>query len=842
MADQQFIKHPLILENAVEQRMYQLNIVSACTKKNSLVVLPTSLGKTIVALLIMVMRLERAGGKVVLLSPTKPLVQQHYDFFSRVMKLEEGKVKAFTGSTVPEKRINMWLEADMIISTPQVIENDLINNRISLKDVSCVVFDEAHRTVGNYAYTYIAEKYMKTADNPLILGITASPGSEKEKIADVCQTLCIENVVVKTEDDPDIKPYVYKKDVEWISLELPKELAEIREALKKISDARFKKLAEYGCPIDPKSAAKKDLLALQDRLAGEARSEAADPNVYNAISVMAEIMKIEHAVELVETQGAKPLLSYLTKMSGEAVSSSASKAVKRLVNDLYFRQALNLTEKCEREHPKFYAVQKIVSEQLTKYPDSKIIVFTNFRDTANTVRDALEEIPIVRPIRFVGQGSRYKDKGLTQKQQTEIIDQFRAGEYNVLIATSVAEEGLDIPATDMVLFYEPVPSEIRSIQRKGRTGRFQTGRVIVLITKGTRDEFYRWSSQSKEKKMLSEMKSLQKNYAASPSAVKTQDEPQKTFFDFEKEFKKKYENAPSFEEEKEEERREERGGEEEKEEERGGEEEKEDEPETETKSDIEENFDLPSREKAFSKNFTKTEEDNNENDIENEIENKIENKNEPLKILADVRELKSGVLRHLESQGVFLKTAKLEVADYVISDEMAVERKSAADFSVSLIDGKRNLFSQLVDLSRAYKKPALIVEGEEEIGSKINPNAIKGALLSIEMDLKVSVFYTKNEEETALLLKMMAKREQVDEKKSINLHGKKLAKTTSEQQEYILSSISGVGPQAARLLLNEFGSLTNIFNAAEEDLCKIKGIGKKTAQRIRDVMNAEYKK
>ncbi|MCL2141790.1 MAG: DEAD/DEAH box helicase [Methanimicrococcus sp.] len=818
MTDQQFIKHPLILENVVEQRMYQLNIVSACTKKNSLVVLPTSLGKTIVALLIMVMRLERVGGKVLLLSPTKPLVQQHYDFFSRVMKLEEGKVKAFTGSLVPEKRKDIWLETDVIISTPQVIENDLMNGRISLKDVSCIVFDEAHRTVGNYAYTYIAEKYTKDADNPLILGITASPGSEKEKIDDVCQTLCIENVVVKTEDDPDIKPYVHKKDVEWLSLELPKELAEIRESLKKILDERFRKLVEYGYPLDTRSVTKKDLLALQDRLAGEARSEAADPNVYNAVSVVAEIMKIEHAVELVETQGAKPLLSYLTKMDEEAALSSASKAVKRLVNDLYFRQALNLTEKCEREHPKFYAVQKIVSEQLTKYPDSKIIVFTNFRDTANTVKEALEEIKSVRPVRFVGQGSRYKDKGLTQKQQTEIIDQFRAGEYNVLIATSVAEEGLDIPATDMVLFYEPVPSEIRSIQRKGRTGRFQTGRVIVLITKGTRDEFYRWSSQSKEKKMLSEMKSLQKSYASS-SAIKKPDEPQKTFFDFEREFKKKYENVLSFEEGR-------------------REEEKENEPETETKSDIGENFDLPAREKAFSKNFTKAEEDNSENEIENEIENK----NEPLKILADVRELKSGVLRHLESQGVFLKTAKLEVADYVISDEMAVERKSAADFSASLIDGKRNLFSQLVDLSRAYKKPALIVEGEEEIGSKINPNAIKGALLSIEMDLKVSVFYTKNEEETALLLKMMAKREQIDEKKSINLHGKKPAKTTSEQQEYLLSSISGVGPNAARLLLNEFGSLTNIFNATEEDLCKIKGIGKKTAQRIRDVMEAEYKK
>jgi Fanconi anemia group M protein len=360
----------------------------------------------------------------------------------------------------------------------------------------------------------------------------------------------------------------------------------------------------------------------------------------------------------------------------------------------------------------------------------------------------------------------------------------------------------------------------------------------VLITKGTRDESYRWSSQSKERKMLSEMKSLQKNYSIPTAAEKTE-EPQKTFFDFEREFKKKYENAPSFEDKNEAE------GKSETESKSETEDKSETENESETKTelkkeatfDIKKNFDLPVREKAFSENFpAKETDDDNESGIENE------KNSDQLRILADVRELKSGVLRHLEARGVLLKTAKLEVADYVISDEMAVERKSAADFSASLIDGNRNLFSQLVELSRAYKKPALIVEGQEEIGGQINPNSIKGALLSIEMDLKVSVFYTKNEEETALLLKMMAKKEQTDEKKNINLHGKKPAKTTSEQQEYVLSSISGVGPAAAHLLLCEFGSLANIFNAPEEELCKIKGIGKKTAQRIRSVMEAEYKK
>ncbi|MDV0447004.1 ATP-dependent RNA helicase SrmB [Methanosarcinaceae archaeon Ag5] len=840
MPEKEYIKHPLILENAVEQRLYQLNIASGCTKKNSLVVLPTSLGKTVVALLIMVARLERAGGKVLLLSPTKPLVEQHFSFFSRVLKLSEGQVVAFTGGVSPEKRGDIWNSATVIISTPQVIENDLLSRRINLNDVSCVVFDEAHRTVGDYAYTYIAEKYMETAKNPLVLGITASPGSEDEKISDVCQALSIENVIVKTENDADIKPYVHKKEVEWLMLSLPKEMADIEAALKKVLDDRMQKLSEFGYSLGTKYVAKRDLLALQKSLANEMKSGDVDSNVYAAISVLAEIMKIEHAVELIETQGTKPLLAYLQKLESEASSSSSSKAAKRLVHDLYFRQALHLAQNSDVEHPKFYAVREIVQKQLTEFPESKIIVFTNFRDTANTVLEALSDIPGVSPVRFVGQGSRHKDKGLTQKQQTEILDQFRNGDYNVLIATSVAEEGLDIPATDMVLFYEPIPSEVRSIQRKGRTGRFQTGRVIVLVTKGTRDEAYRWSSQSKERKMLSTMKNLQKSYSEKGDEEET---PQRTFSDFEKEFKEKYQNSKT-------------------------ESELDSETDSETEigsididynnDDVDGVNDIDNVDDIDSENESS---ENTNDEFNEQLIHDIESKKESskskttstsdffqeespvLKILVDNREMRSGVRKLLEAEGVELQMAQLEVGDYVISDEMAVERKSVADFSASLLDGKRNLFSQLVDLSRTYKKPALIVEGEENItaGHMINPNSIRGALLSIEMDLNVSIFYTKNEEETALLLKMMAKKEQINGKKSVNPHGKKVSKTTAEQQEYILSSIPGVGPHAAKMLLNEFGSLENVFNSTEEDLCRVKGIGKKTAGRILGVVKADYK-
>ena len=384
-----------------------------------------------------------------------------------------------------------------------------LQKRINLEDVCHITFDEAHRAVGNYAYTFIAEKYFESAKNPHILGITASPGSSDEKISEVCQALHVENVAVKTENDRDVRPYVQEKEIEWLQVQLPSEMAEIRGYLEKILEDRLEVIRNLGFTAGGgKYVSKKDLLLLQKQLQGEIRV-GGDPAIFSAMSVVAEMMKVNHAVEMVETQGLETLRKYLEKLDAEASSKSASKAAKRLMDDLYMRKALYRVKECEVEHPKIGLARKIVSEQLQENPDSRVIVFTNYRDTAEIVTNALSQAPGVISIRFVGQGSRYKDKGLTQKQQVEILEKFREGEYNVLVATSVAEEGLDIPSTDLVLFYEPIPSEIRSIQRKGRTGRQHKGRVIVLVTKGTRDEAYYWSSKNKEKRMLNSMQGLE---------------------------------------------------------------------------------------------------------------------------------------------------------------------------------------------------------------------------------------------------------------------------------------------------------------------------------------------
>jgi len=803
-----FITHPLIKPDAIEQRLYQLNLAAAALKQSTLVVLPTGLGKTIVALIVIANRLQAMSGKVIILSPTKPLVEQHASFLKKFMTLPPDEIVVFTGSIPSAKRIALWKDARIVVSTPQVIENDLLSHRIDLSDVVHITFDEAHRSVGNYAYVYIAEKYQFQAKDPLVLGITASPGASSEKIEEVCRNLSTSKVQVRTDDDPDVKPYVHYRDLEWRHITVPVEIKGLKDSMQRVLDNRIEQLTKLDF-IDPnrKYLNKRELLDLQSRLQSRLRS-GPDQQVFKAISLVAEILKISHAIEITETQGPEALAKYFERLEHEAGSKSGSKASRRLVEDVHMRQAMYALKEMDVTHPKLEIVKDIVSGQLRNNPDSRVIIFTNYRDMSELVTRNLEGVDNVRPVRFVGQASKYKDTGLTQKQQVEILDKFRSGEYNALVATSVAEEGLDIPATDLVLFYEPVPSEIRSIQRKGRTGRSHAGKVVVLVAKGTKDEAYYWSSRRKEKTMNSKMRQLSDTRNAqtfgetpgipgtgmlrTPGTLGTLDTGVMGTSE--------QSGVPGT-------------------------------PEKPGMTGVPEQLEMlgvqgvPEQpaEKAGQKQL-------------------LDYSGEKLQIYVDRREIRSGVARALESAGTDVILTTLEVGDYIVSDRVAIERKTDVDFLDSIIDKDRNIFGQLSDLARTYDRPVLIIEGANLYTTRqIHPNAIRGVLASIATDFGIPIISTRDAQDTAALIQVIAKREQVDEKRTPSLHGRKTAMTLSEQQKYIISSISNIGPVAARKLLQHFGSVESVMRAGPDELMEVESIGPKTAQRIREVVGSVYK-
>ncbi len=757
-----FLEHPLLKPQTVEKRLFQLDLAATALKSSCLIVVPTGLGKTVIALMVLLARMDK--GKVLFLAPTKPLVEQHATFLRRVLK-DEDKVAMMTGETMPEKRVVAWESARIVTSTPQVIENDLLSRRIDLKDVSLVIFDEAHRATGNYAYVYIAERYAREAASPLVLGITASPGSQSEKIAEICTNLSIEKIQTRTENDADVAPFVHQREIEWVKLTVPKELLDIRTAIEEVLKDRIDDLNLLG--ISPTRidfrASKKELLGLQSMLMSSAKRQA-NQATFKGISLLAEVLKLYHAIELAETQGTDALLRYFQRLQGEALSRSGSKASRRIMEEPKFRLAMDALQTLEVEHPKPAAVKKILHEQIEAKPESRIMVFTNYRDTASSLQKFLKDDPAIKAVRFVGQSSREDDEGLSQKKQAEILQKFRAGEFNVLIATSVGEEGIDIPATDMVLFYEPVPSEIRSIQRKGRTGRARSGRVVVLMAKGTRDEAYYWISDRKEKTMNRQIRSL--SGQDSESLVR-EFSPRQLLITGE-----------------------------------------------------------------LNREPIKVMASPDEKPAEGWGEEQT------IRIYVDPRE--RGMAKLLEAGGMEVTLKNLEVGDYVVSDRVAIERKTASDFVASIIDPERNLFRQIADLSRSYERPVLILEGRDFYTRQVSANSIRGALASVAVDYGVPIIPTEDQDETASVIALLAAREQ-KEGHEPKVHGHKTARTLKEQQEYLISAIPSVGPMVARNLLRHFGSIERIMAATEEELQEAEMVGPKIAERIRELVGGEYK-
>ena len=496
-----YVDHRLIVHDSVEARAYQLALAESATRASTMIVLPTGLGKTIVALLVIAKRLEN-DGRVLFLAPTKPLVEQHAAFLRSHLLAE---TTIFTGEIPPDKRSELWKQKQQaIVSTPQVIENDLKKARIDLSDVKLIIFDEAHRAVGNYAYRFIASTYVEQAPDPLILGMTASPGGTIEKIHEVSESLLIDNIEIRTESDPDVYPYTHEKNVETRKLSLPAQMETIQRDLKHAAAQRLRQLMKLKV-VFSEWVSTSELIKIQHKVA-------ADRN-YRAMSLVAEVIKLRHAIGLIETQGIVPTRKYFERLNREAQSKKGSKAARSLVADDHVKAAMTLSNRLDEMHPKLGALKDVVAQQLARKPDSRIIVFTNYRDTAEVVKNTLNTMQDIRAEKFVGQAKRDGQKGLSQREQVQLVTDFVSGTYNVIVATSVAEEGLDIPATDMVVFYEPIPSAIRSIQREGRTGRRRAGRVVVLVTKGTRDETYSFSSTRKKRVMSAEMKRMSAKHA-----------------------------------------------------------------------------------------------------------------------------------------------------------------------------------------------------------------------------------------------------------------------------------------------------------------------------------------
>jgi ERCC4-related helicase len=510
------VEHPRVRPGVLEDRLYQEAIAATAVSHNTLVVLPTGLGKTAIALRVIAEFLLNEPTKSILfLAPTRPLVVQHAR--SVAASLFAPEPLALTGAIPPDRRADLLRPPQVVVATPQVIANDLLEGGFPLATFSLVVFDEAHRAVGDYPYVAIGAAN-RNGPNARVLAMTASPGGSLARIREVWNHLGIERFEYRTDRSPDVLPYVHGIGVETVAVAMPPEVQDLAIRLRAAVQRPVDTLRQLGL-LTSADVGRRTLLdvgaALHRGIEGERASGSSAPNLWKAVTAQATAMKAMHALELIESQGVDSLREFLLRQT-PAEGKRMTPAQRAFLGDPDVIEVQRRLDRLTLEHPKLAKTVEIVANELRQKPDARVIVFGQYRDTVDRLVGELEKLgdPGVRPARFVGQATHGRDIGLSQKEQVRLLDSFRSGVVNCLVATSVAEEGLDIPATDLVVFYEPIPDVIRTIQRRGRTGRARTGRVLVLVAEGTRDVGLNRGASARERRMHTMLEQVQSDAEA----------------------------------------------------------------------------------------------------------------------------------------------------------------------------------------------------------------------------------------------------------------------------------------------------------------------------------------
>tara|TARA_Y100000766_G_scaffold200083_1_gene172355 strand:- start:14017 stop:16689 length:2673 start_codon:yes stop_codon:yes gene_type:complete len=886
------VVHPY-LKDGVNARAYQLMALRNALATSTLMVMPTGFGKTAVEWMAMAEALRLNNGKILLIAPTTGLVEQQQRMAREMLDLEPDLIQLFTGDIAPAKRPPVWQAARIVMATAQVIRNDAVNGSIDLSDVGLLIVDEAHHGTGKHAYAQVGNLYREARQHdPLVLGATASPGSTEHNIMEVIRTFGFDCLDVKRKEDPLLQPYAVDMSTVPHRLPLPDTLLTLIQPLKDHFDQEAKHLQDLGF-LAPTAHINGKMIDDAQRRASQA-IQRRDVRGYDAARRIGDLRRTHILLDLLQTQGIKAALAFLNR--AEEDGRTGERTTNRFVAKPAVHHFRIAAKEIPELHPKPSHVVQLVEKQITAHPKSKIIVFTEYRDTVENIVSLLDSIESVAADRFIGQSGKGKRKGMTQKQQLEQLRRFRKGEINVLVATSVGEEGLDVPAAELVVLYEPVPSAIRAIQRRGRTARQQAGTVHTLIAQGTRDEYVQIAAEKREQRMYRLLQRI-RNRGLLPSRPP----PTDGVFEFfsirtdngevsvaeyiqtqEKEILRVHEqNKPETEEEVPVPKRE-----------RG--------PPVIAPADRRhsqqmglEQFTNPSANthapQSQSKHETETlrktypspildgqahrHQENLTSAAASAVVDEMKaTEHEGIEITLDHREASSTLGPYLRSLGVKIQFSHLLHGDIRISERILIERKTARDLVQSLTDGR--LLQQCRRLAAASSRPMLLIEIGQGHGQFVHPNAVHGALAHVGLDLGVPIMMTKSPEETAHFLAVAAKREhdliekmalsamkrgerfedersieravsaamaeikaiELEEHSETPLANRWISFQKSESVD-VLAAIPGIGLKKAEALINQFSTISGVFSASVEQLGACEGVGTNSALAVFEMLH-----
>ncbi|XP_051179872.1 DEAD-box ATP-dependent RNA helicase FANCM isoform X1 [Lolium perenne] len=472
----------------IEVREYQLYIVQKALFTNTLVALPTGLGKTFIAAVVMYNYFRWfPEGKIVFTAPSRPLVTQQIEACHNTVGIPQEWTIDMKGNLSPEKRSSFWKSKRVFFVTPQILENDIHSGICVMKQLVCLVIDEAHRASGNYAYCTAVRKLVASHVPLRILALTATPGSKHPDIQGVINNLCISELVHRDESDPEVQRYVNARTVDLVKVPVGSDTFQVNEKLLEIIRPYIAQLRAAGV-IDSRNA--ESWSSHQLHILREKFNQAPPPNI--PIEKKHEIRR-SFAAAFSLCRISKLLLSHGIMPAYQAIEANLNEGAWNMFSRIEaFARAKEMMQSFLNKGVSSPKVQKLVEVLIDHFQknnpkDSRVIIFSHYRESVKEILGALGGscTNFFRPAQFIGQSSAGdRLKGQTQKMQQAILQKFRSGEYNILVATSIGEEGLDIVEVDLVICFDANVSPLRMIQRMGRTGRKNDGRVVVLACEG----------------------------------------------------------------------------------------------------------------------------------------------------------------------------------------------------------------------------------------------------------------------------------------------------------------------------------------------------------------------
>ncbi|KAF4337051.1 fanconi anemia group M [Fusarium beomiforme] len=494
-------------------RDYQFSIVKNSLFNNTLVALPTGLGKTFIAATVMLNFYRwTKKAKLVFVAPTKPLVAQQVDACYNIAGIPRSETTLLTGDIPPVLRVDEWETRRVFFMTPQTLLNDISHGYADPKSIALLVIDEAHRAVGEYAYAKVTKLIRRFSKSFRVLALTATPGSKIETVQEVIDNLGISHCEIRTEDSIDIRQYVHRRNIEQVVLDPSDEMILVSElftkALKPMTDKLSSQNIWFG--RSPMAITAYGLMQSQ-REWFASRGRHANRGVQHMMrAVFSVLTSIAHSIKLLNFHGIKPFYDNLVDLRSEqeGKGEKGSKYKRQLIQDSNFLELMDKISKWLRTegfvgHPKLTALADTVLNHFMDQGDNsatRVIVFSEYRDSAeDIVRMLNKHQPLIKASVFVGQADGKRGEGMKQAQQIEAIERFKKGDFNVLVATSIGEEGLDIGQVDLIVCYDSSASPIRMLQRMGRTGRKRAGNIVLLLMRGKEEEQFAKSKDNYEK-------------------------------------------------------------------------------------------------------------------------------------------------------------------------------------------------------------------------------------------------------------------------------------------------------------------------------------------------------